>query len=328
MRKFNNFFLTFVKIAKMYQEALLKEIRRKIGEKSLNDEIANILNKSYDAAHRRTSMKAKFSLEESIELAKYYQISLDQFLENENTVLVKKTKAVNKTEDLYSFFENSLEIFNSLNLSKSSVIFYSAKDIPFFYTLSDTLLSRFKIYAWMNLLNSKQVFIPFKEFKPEPFNSKTKILKELYEEQNVIELWNDNTVSSILLQVSFYSEIGLLNTQDAISILSELEDLIKYIESKTENNPRFQIYQNELAHLSNDIFIDNGEQSSLAIPCNMFGYLIIKDKNTCKETLNCFEHQIMNCKSLNTAGNRDRKLFFNRMRQKIHGLKKSLENDF
>ncbi|WP_278351934.1 hypothetical protein [Chryseobacterium gleum] len=43
----------------MHQEALLKEIRRKIGEKSLNDEIANILNISYDAAHRRTSMKAK-----------------------------------------------------------------------------------------------------------------------------------------------------------------------------------------------------------------------------------------------------------------------------
>jgi hypothetical protein len=34
----------------MYQERLLKEIRKKIGDKSLNDEIANILNISYDAA--------------------------------------------------------------------------------------------------------------------------------------------------------------------------------------------------------------------------------------------------------------------------------------
>jgi hypothetical protein len=53
----------------MHQEALLKEIRRKIGERSLNDEIANILNISYDAAHRRTSLKAKFSFEEALELA-------------------------------------------------------------------------------------------------------------------------------------------------------------------------------------------------------------------------------------------------------------------
>jgi hypothetical protein len=308
----------------MYQELLLKQIRSKIGDKSLNDEIANVLNISYDAAHRRTSLKSKFSLEESLVLAKFYNISLDQFVKNDGNLLVGKTKAVNKTEDLYSFFENTLDILSSFKFSKDSAIYYSAKDIPFFYTTSDTLLSRFKIYVWMNLLNSKQVFIPFIDFKPEPFSSKTKVLLEMYEEQNVIELWNDMTISSILLQVSFYSEIRLLREKDAVLILNELEDLIHYIEAKTENNPRFQIYQNELVHLSNDIFIDNGEQSTLAVPCNMFGYLLLDDVKTCKETLNYFEHQIKNCRSLNTAGHRDRKLFFNKMYQKIENLKHKL----
>ncbi len=308
----------------MYQELLLKEIRNKIGDKSLNDELANVLNISYDAAHRRTSMKSKFSLEESLQLAKFYNISLDKFLENESNLLVKKTKAVNKTEDLHSFFDNTLDILSSITFSVDSVIYYSAKDIPFFYTVSDTLLSRFKIYVWMNLLNSKQVFIPFQDFQPQQFNSKTKILREIYEEQNVIELWNDMTISSILLQISFYFEIGLLKKEDAMNILSEVDDLIRYIENKTETNPRFQIYQNELVHLSNDIFINNGQQSTLAIPCNMFGYLLINDSKTCKETLNYFEHQIKNCKSLNTAGNRDRKLFFNRMYQQIENLKQKL----
>jgi len=308
----------------VYQELLLKEIRNKIGDKSLNDELANVLNISYDAAHRRTSMKSKFSLEESLQLAKFYNISLDKFLENESNLLVKKTKAVNKTEDLHSFFDNTLDILSSIQFSEDSVIYYSAKDIPFFYTVSDTLLSRFKIYVWMNLLNSKQVFIPFQDFQPQQFNSKTKILREIYEEQNVIELWNDMTISSILLQISFYFEIGLLKKEDAVNILSELDDLIHYIENKTETNPRFQIYQNELVHLSNDIFINNGQQSTLAIPCNMFGYLLMNDSKTCKETLNYFEHQIKNCKSLNTAGNRDRKLFFNRMYQQIENLKQKL----
>lgn len=308
----------------MYQELLLRQIRSKIGEKSLNDEIANVLNISYDAAHRRTSMKSKFSLEESLQLAKFYNISLDKFLENESNLLVKKTKAVNKTEDLHSFFDNSLDILSSITFSEDSVIYYSAKDIPFFYTVSDTLLSRFKIYVWMNLLNSKQVFIPFQDFQPQQFNSKTKILREIYEEQNVVELWNDMTISSILLQISFYFEIGLLKKEDAVNILSELDDLIHYIENKTETNSRFQIYQNELVHLSNDIFINNGQQSTLAIPCNMFGYLLTNDAKTCKETLNYFEHQIKNCKSLNTAGNRDRKLFFNRMYQQIANLKQKL----
>lgn len=308
----------------MYQELLLKEIRRKIGDKSLNDEIANILNISYDASHRRTSLKAKFSFEEALELAKYYQISLNQFITSDRQLVVQKTSAVNNTEDLQSFFQNNLSIFENLPLSDDMTIYYSAKDIPFFYTLSDTLLSRFKIYVWMNLLNAKQVFIPFKQFSPPYFESNTQELKKKYEAQNVVELWNDRTISSILQQILFYYETGLLQKNEAEVILEELRELIKYIEHKTENNPKFHFYENELMHLSNDIFFHHPKQSLFALPVNMFGYILINDAKTCSETQNYFEHQIKNSKSLNTSGNRDRKIFFNKMYEQIIHLNKKL----
>lgn len=314
-----------MKITKaMHQERLLKEIRKKIGDRSLNDEIANILTISYDAAHRRTSLKAKFSFEEALELAKYYQISLDQFLTSDYQILVQKTSAVTQTEDLQSFFQNNLNVFENLPLSDGITIYYSAKDIPFFYTLSDTLLSRFKIYAWMNLLNAKQVFIPFLQFLPPYFEANTKELRKKYEEQNVVELWNDMTVSSILQQILFYYETGLLQKNEAKIILNELKELIEYIEQKTENNPKFHLYENELMHLSNDIFFHHPKQSLFAIPTNMFGYILINDAKTCNETLNYFEHQIKNSKSLNTSGNRDRKKFFNKMYQQIENLNQKL----
>lgn len=315
-----------MKITKtMYQELLLKEIRRKIGDKSLNDEIANILNISYDAAHRRTSLKAKFSFEEALELAKYYQISLDQFLTSDHQILVKKTSAVTDTADLQSFFRNNLSIFDNLPLSQEMTIYYSAKDIPFFYTVSDTLLSRFKIYVWMNLLNSKQVFIPFLQFSPPNFETDTRELKKRYETQNVIELWNDITISSILQQVLFYYETGLLKKNEAEIILKEVKELIEYIEQKTENNPKFHLYENELMHLSNDIFFHHPEQSLFAMPTNMFGYTLINDAKTCRETQNYFEHQIKNSKSLNMSGNRDRKIFFNKMYVQIDRLTQKLQ---
>jgi len=163
----------------MHQERLLKEIRKRIGNRSLNDEISSILNISYDAAHRRTSLKAKFSFEEALELAKYYQISLNQFITSDHQIVVKRTSAVTETKDLQSFFRNNLSIFEDLPLSEEMTIYYSAKDIPFFYTLSDTLLSRFKIYVWMNLLNAKQVFIPFLEFSPPNFETDTKELRKI-----------------------------------------------------------------------------------------------------------------------------------------------------
>ncbi len=308
----------------MHQESLLREIRKKIGSKSLNDEIANILNISYDAAHRRTSQKAKFSFEEALELAKYYQISLDQFLTSNHQILVQKTSAVTKTEDLRSFFQNNLSIFENLPLSDKITIYYSAKDIPFFYTLSDTLFSRFKIYVWMNLLNAKQVFIPFLEFSPPHFEADTQKLRQKYEEQHVVELWNDMTVSSILQQILFYYETRLLKKNEAQIILQELNELIEFIEKKTENNPKFHLYENELMHLSNDIFFHHPQQSLFALPTNMFGYILMNDAKTCNETLNYFEHQIKNSKSLNTSGNRDRKIFFNKMYQQIENLTQKL----
>ncbi|MET3536433.1 XRE family transcriptional regulator [Chryseobacterium limigenitum] len=310
-----------MKITKtMHQERLLKEIRKKIGDKSLNDEIANILNISYDAAHRRTSLKAKFSFEEALELAKHYQISLNQFITSDHQIVVQKTSGVSETEDLQSFFQNNLSVFESLPLSDGITIYYSAKDIPFFYTLSDTLLSRFKIYVWMNLLNAKQVFIPFLQFSPPYFETNTKELKKKYEEQNVVELWNDMTISSILQQISFYYDTGLLQKNEAQIILKELKELIQYIEQKTENNPKFHLYENELMHLSNDIFFHHPKQSLFALPTNMFGYILINDAKTCSETLNYFEHQIKNSKSMSTSGNRDRKIFFNKMYQQIENL--------
>lgn len=231
---------------------------------------------------------------------------------------------VTKTEDLQSFFQNTLSIFENLPLSDGMTIYYSAKDIPFFYTLSDTLLSRFKIYVWMNLLNAKQVFKPFLQFFPPNFETDTKELKKKYEAQNVVELWSDMTISSILQQISFYYDTGLLQKNEAEIILEELKELIQYIEQKTESHPQFHLYENELMHLSNDIFFHHPNQSLFALPANMFGYILINDAKICSETLNYFEHQIKNSKSMNTSGNRDRKIFFNKMYGQIENLKKKL----
>ncbi len=308
----------------MHQEALLKEIRRKIGERSLNDEIANILNISYDAAHRRTSLKAKFSFEEALELAKYYQISLDQFLGTENQLVVKRTQPVKTTEDLLNYFENSLKILNVFQDITHSKVFYSAKDIPFFYTISDSILSRFKFYVWMNLLNQDKFLSPFHDFKMEYHSVKNEMLKDLYDKQNVTEIWNDTTIMSALRQISFYYEMGLVRKNDVDLILDDLRKLLEELESKTLEKTNFQIYVNDLVILNNSILFKNDQQCSFFVPFSMFGYMMTTDKLTCEDSLSYFEHQIKNSRSLNESGNRERKVFFNKMYEQIERLKQNL----
>ncbi|WP_228379068.1 hypothetical protein [Chryseobacterium piperi] len=60
------------------------------------------------------------------------------------------------------------------------------------------------------------------------------------------------------------------------------------------------------------------------VPFSMFGYMMTNDKMTCQDSLSYFEHQIKNSRSLNTSGNRDRKVFFNTMQQQIDHLKEKL----
>ena len=309
----------------MYQELLLKEIRNKIGDRSLNDEIANVLNISYDAAHRRTSLKSKFSLEESLLLAKFYNISLDKFTENEDQIIAKKTKPIRTTTDLLNYFEEALLVLSDFKVNPETEVYYSAKDIPFFYTISDSVLSRFKLFVWMNLLNEKDFMKPFDEFRLEKYSDKSENLKKLYENLNVTEIWNNTTISSILNQVLFYTEIKILSRRTAVMILEELENLIKNIEKKAENeNKKFHIYAHDILILNNSILFRNEERSSLFVPFNMFGYLMTDDKRTCDDALNFFQHQIKNSTSLSFSGQRDRKRFFNGMLERIESLKESV----
>ena len=309
----------------MYQELLLKEIRRKIGDKSLNDEIANILNISYDAAHRRTSMKSKFSLEESLVLAKNYSISLDHFMESENQIMAKKTKPIRTVTDLLNYFDDALLLLNDFKINPETEVYYSAKDIPFFYTISDSVLSKFKLFVWMNLMNEKDFMQPFDEFKLERYSDKSDDLKSLYENLNVTEIWNNTTISSVLNQVSFYTEIKILSKETAKIILKELKNLIQNIEKKAENNDKkFQIYAHDILILNNSILFKNEGKSSLFVPFNMFGYMMTEDQNTCDDALNFFQHQIKNSTSLSFSGQRDRKKFFNKMVDSIEVLEGNL----
>lgn len=309
----------------MYQELLLKQIRSKIGDKSLNDEIANVLNISYDASHRRTSMKSKFSLEESLVLAKYYNISLDSFIESDNQIIAKKTKPIRTVTDLLNYFDDALHLLNDFKINKETEVYYSAKDIPFFYTISDSVLSRFKLFVWMNLLNEKDFMQPFDDFKLERYSDKSEDLKNLYENLNVTEIWNNTTISSILNQVLFYSEIEILSKETAKLILEELKILIKSIEKKAENeNKNFHIYAHDILILNNSILFKNEEKSSLFVPYNMFGYMMTDDQSTCDDALNFFQHQIKNSTSLSFSGQRDRKKFFNSMLERMESLKNSI----
>ncbi len=310
------------------QEILLKTIRSLIAKDiSLNEEIAKILDISYDAAHRRISLKSKFSIEETVQLCLYFEISMDAIFQQKKQLIVQKTKPIVTLHDFKDYFDKTNQIALTLQ-AKETTVYYAAKDIPMNYAVSGTVFSKFKFYIWFTLLNKNQTS-SFENFKFEDtFSMDNSVLKTFFEETKRIEIWNDTTINSTLQQVNYFFEAGLVTYKNAIQILEDLADIIKKIETNCESNTsKFQLYYNELLILNNAALFYSEEKAAFFLPYNALGYYVTTDKQMCLEQFEYITNQLYNSKSLNQSGKKDRNIFFQKMHQKIEYYKNKIRLD-
>lgn len=311
------------------QELLLKEIRKQLSSSaSLNDEISAILNISYDAAHRRVSGKSKFSIDETLLLANHFNISLDKLFLKKDKVIVEKTIEITSLNDMLSYFKKSAERIEQLANKESVTLYYSAKDIPLFYFMDGTIISKFKAYVWLKLLNPNQSNVSFENFIiDESFMEHTQKLKKIYEKVAVKEVWNDTTINSSLQQILYFYESGLLNFKSAKALCLDLKRILNLIKDKSnKSNSNYSIYYNELILLNNNMLIETDEKLTMFIPYTLLGYFITDNKESCKNVHQFFNQQILNSKALNQSGIKEQNLFFNRANRKIEYYIERLNN--
>jgi hypothetical protein len=323
--------VTFAIIAKLMdnQEILLKSIRYKIGQSaSINEAVASILDISYDAAHRRISSKSKFSIEETVKLAMHYNLSLDTLFLKQEKVVVEKTIEIGTLHDMLDYFGKSAQQIGTLTNFPDAVLYYSAKDIPLFYFMDATILSKFKAYVWLSLLNPNQPKVAFENFIiDESFTAHTHRLKTIYETANVKEIWNDTTINSSLQQILYFYEAGLLGIKSANALFKDLKRIIVGIQDKcVAGDSKYSMYYNELILLNNNVLIEANEKLTLFVPYTLLGYFITDNVESCKNVHGYFDQQIRNSKSLNQSGIKEQQLFFNRNLRKIDYYTERLNN--
>lgn len=309
----------------MFQDALFQQLQEKLpSHSSLIDAVATALQVSYDAAHRRVSQKSKLSLSEGVQLAKYYHLSIDRLAGHSEVhhVVVEKTKHINSEEELQRYFENSYHSLTPLLRQKESRIIYSAKDLPIFYTLSGDLLSNFKIYVWLKLLDTNLEYKSFENFVPSiSLIQAGKQLGSLYHDLSTTEIWDITTVNSTLKQVHFYHQAGLISTPTALELCEALKKLIHHITLKLKSNTaEYLLYYNELLLMNNNVLVSTPLQQSLYVPFTILSYFKINDPITCKQAEAFLNKQLLSSKLLNMAGEKERNAFFSKIHKKIDAL--------
>jgi hypothetical protein len=315
------------------QEQFIQHLKSQIPEdRSIIDEIADILNINYDAAYRRVNLKTNLTLSEAVVLSKHFKISLNKLYEvgSQHTIIAEKSPKINGVEGLEQYFKTSLENVHPLTKLKSASIIYSAKDIPLFYTLKDSFLTRYKIYVWLKFLNedgrmSKVSFEDFLKTLPASLLESAFALGETYNYIDITEFWNDNTINGTLQQVFYYYESGLLSKEMALLICKDLQQIVNHVEQQTieqtildsKNNAAYKLYKSDLLTMSNTIMVKTQHQKVFFTPFTVLTYFKIEHQETCNEMDRFFSKQMKNSKLLVTAGEKDRALFFNKMQQKI-----------
>ncbi len=319
------------------QNQFIKYLREKSNNNTkFVDEIATVLDIGYDAAYRRINLKTNLTLEEGVKLAKHYNLSLNKLFEvgSQNTIIAEKSPVIINETDLESYFTKSIENLTPLTKLKSASILYSAKDIPLFYTLKDSFITRYKIYVWLKLTNkemtkNKVSFDDFIKTIPKSLLEKAFKLGETYNYINITEFWNDNTINGTLEQIIYFFESQLLSKELALKICDDLEEVIHHVEKQTiqqsiinsKNNATYNLYKSDLLTMSNIIMVKTTHKKAFFVPYTVLEYLKIEHQDTCDIMDDFFNRQKTNSKLLVHSGEKDRTLFFNRMHQKIKKLR-------
>ncbi|WP_299519942.1 hypothetical protein [Winogradskyella sp.] len=314
----------------MFQKQLLEKLQSELPTgTSLNEAIATALDISYDAAHRRSSFKSKFSLDEGVVLAKYYNLSLDQLFENtdRHIIAVEKTIPIQSEMELKIYFDDSFLSLQPLLNQKNCHILYSAKDIPLFYTLDNDLLSRFKMYVWLKLLDPSMDTKDFESFSLRVSTLESaKALGNIYKNLNTTEIWDITTVNSTLKQIHFYNQAGHVSNTTALQLCNDLKQLISAIAEQVKpNNRGYHFYYNELLLMNNNVLVSTPNQQSLFVPFTILSYYQSSDKTTCRQAEEFLNKQLQSSKLLNTAGEKEKLTFFNKIYSKIDALHKLIE---
>lgn len=302
------------------QEVLINQIRKQLSEKdSLNDVIASVLNVSYDAAHRRVSGKSKFSIDESVQLASHFNISLDGLFFQKDKIIVEKTLEINNLSDMLQYFKNSAQTIEKLSQEPGTILYYSAKDIPLFYFMEGTIMSKFKAFVWLKLLNSEFKDLHFENFViDEAFLDTMQKLQTSYYKVDTKEIWNDTTINSSLQQILYFYESDQLTFNTAKALFSDLRRILNNIKKKTNSpNSKFQLYYNELILLNNNLLFQSKNQLTMFVPYTLLGYFVTNNKPSCNNVQQWFEQQIVNSKPLNSSGIKEQNQFFSKANRKI-----------
>ncbi len=307
---------------------------------SMVDQVSEVLSISTDSAYRRIRGEKSISLDELYLLAGHFKISIDQLLHLKTDAFVFTGRTTNNSDFKYENWLESVVAHLQYFLSfKPCHLFYLAKEIPFYYYFLVPEVAAFKSFFFMKSILYYEDWKTAK-FSVEDDYSRFHVLmkqsSDLFATLPSTEVWSIENITSTLHQVEFYRATGSVKSDhDALVVLDKLGEMIDHIElqaeygvklkkgqSPSQSDVPYKMFINEIIIGDNMQLMQLGDKYMTAINHSVINYITTMDEAFNQYSKRALENHAQKSTLISGVNEKDRLMFFNRLREKVAASKK------
>ncbi|MBM3405479.1 MAG: hypothetical protein FJY10_11415 [Bacteroidetes bacterium] len=311
---------------------------------SLVHDISELLGISYDSVYRRMRCEKELRLDEFMKLCHHYSISADALFSLKTDNIIFRSRAIGVGGfTLEQWLEKILFEIRIIEECREKEIIYAAKDLPIFYYFEFPEIAAFKIFFWHKAL------FPFPGYEdklfsfdiPEDlFHLGQKVLTH-YIKIPSIELWNEETITSIIRQVEYCYVSGFFKKKDdALRICDVLLSYIRHIQQQAEfgfrffygSEPRgvegsFMLYYNEILLSDNTILVTMDGKRITYHTYNIINLLITTNEVFCDQIGDSLKKVMQESTLISGTSAKERNRFFNILSERVKSLKARINQE-
>lgn len=325
------------------QDSLLKSVEEQLPpNQSLVDTLMDTLDVSRDSVYRRLRGDTSMTFEEACLLARTFNLSLNDIVQQQDDRIVfQRDRFIRGLDDLGNMLQQNLDTFTIIRNSGERKVHYLAKDIPFFHIYGFPALTAFRMYVWL-----KSVYhidkIDNHNYSmsdiPESFITTAQKIHQQYQHIPVLEIWNDATPASLLMQIDYFYEAGLFTNKDeALRVCEEFRLMVRYIYKNALNGHRvnengvaipdstYEMYINEVLIMDNHILSEVKGNLRYYLPYGGINYLMTTDRKLCSDMKDYIHQQTTKSSLISQVSEKERNRFFIRLGRQIEQLKEKIE---
>lgn len=161
---------------------------------------------------------------------------------------------------------------------------------------------------------------------------------ELYAQIPSLDIWGEESFNITIRQIEFYRQSNLFaNKELLLKVYTQLEEMLNHLEMQAEagkkllynmpqvtTNTPYEMYINECMIGDNTVCVQGGDKQITFINHNGLNFMSTQDKAFCDYTYKNLKNIIRKGTHISVDGEKERSVFFNTFRQKIHEKVKAI----